>query len=225
MRKSPMIARVSGPTTTTRRLVMAPMKSAPPQRLDQPIPTRTAARAAIEHAGRYTRDDSATSAPFAVRPFGSAGARSVGAGAGAGERRGAGAWERPGATMTDMTTSQALTRALEPSAPGSATRRTGAGRARARAGRLGCHHREPRAPCVRQVVAGHFPGTRVSDKVVEGFSAIRDLEDSARALHRAEFGRSDTGSSGRLRHSLGQHHLGPDRDARAGAGRVVLLQG
>jgi hypothetical protein len=47
-----MITRVSGPATTTRRLVMEPVKSAPPQCLDQPMATRTAATAAMEHAGR-----------------------------------------------------------------------------------------------------------------------------------------------------------------------------
>src|SRR5450755_2543540 len=159
MRKSPMMTRVNGPTTTTRRLVMAPAKSAPPQRLAQPIPTRTAARAAIEHAGRYTRDDRATRPPLASRLLRSAGARSgaAAAGTGVGERRGAGAEARarPGAAITDITTSKSLTRALAPSASSAAARRTGAGtRTRARAGRLGCHHREPLAPGVRQVVAG-----------------------------------------------------------------------
>ena len=47
-----MMTRVSGPTTTTRRPVIEPAKLAPPQRFAQPIPTRTAATATIENAGR-----------------------------------------------------------------------------------------------------------------------------------------------------------------------------
>ena len=54
-----MIARVNGPTTTTRRLVSEPAKSAPPQPVAQPTPIRITATAAIEQAGRYTRDDTA----------------------------------------------------------------------------------------------------------------------------------------------------------------------
>ena len=51
-KKTPMIASVSGPTMTTRRLVRDWAKAAPPQRWDQPITTRTTAMPAIEHAGR-----------------------------------------------------------------------------------------------------------------------------------------------------------------------------
>src|SRR5271167_2004521 len=56
---SPMIVTAKGPTTAIRRLVRDPANAAPPQPLDQPIPTSTAATTGIEKAGRYTIDDSA----------------------------------------------------------------------------------------------------------------------------------------------------------------------
>ncbi len=59
-RKTPMIARVKGPTTTTRRLVIEPAKSAPPQSVAHPTPIRSDRRDRDRAGGRYTRDDSAT---------------------------------------------------------------------------------------------------------------------------------------------------------------------